>query len=65
MPTVVTYCRFVEFRVLGSVDLLDDAGPVPLGGPRQRLLLAALLAARGHVVSIDSLTDGRWVATIR
>lgn len=50
----------VEFRVLGNVDVLDGGTSVPLGGPRQRLLLAALLAARRQVVSIDTLGEALW-----
>ena len=50
----------VEFRVLGNVDLLDAAGSVPIGGPRQRLLLAILLAERRRVVSLDRLSEALW-----
>ena len=50
----------VQFRVLGNVDVLDDAGAVAIGGPRQRLLLATLLAARRQVVSLDRLSDALW-----
>ncbi len=46
--------------MLGNVDVLDDAGPVAIGGPRQRLLLATLLASRRQVVALDSLTDALW-----
>jgi predicted ATPase/DNA-binding SARP family transcriptional activator len=50
----------VELRVLGAVEAVGPRGVVPLGGPRQRLLLAALLANRRQVVSIDALTDVLW-----
>ncbi|MSV85846.1 MAG: AAA family ATPase [Actinobacteria bacterium] len=50
----------MEFRLLGSVDVIDGSGPVPLGGPRQRLLLASLLATRRQVVSLDWLTEALW-----
>ena len=56
----MTYTAPVEFRLLGSVDVFDESGPVPLGGPRQRLLLASLLASRRQVVSIDWLTEALW-----
>ena len=46
--------------MLGNVEVLDDAGPVAIGGPRQRLLLATLLAARRQVVSLDTLTEALW-----
>jgi len=58
--SLVTYNAPVEFRLLGSVDVFDESGPVPLGGPRQRLLLASLLATRRQVVSIDWLTEALW-----
>ncbi|MBB2912900.1 DNA-binding SARP family transcriptional activator [Streptosporangium becharense] len=48
----------MEFRVLGPVEAYgDDGAPVDLGGPRQRAVLARLLAARGVVVSTDMLID--------
>jgi DNA-binding SARP family transcriptional activator/pimeloyl-ACP methyl ester carboxylesterase len=51
----------VRFRVLGPVEALDAAGrPLPLGGERQRALLAALLARAGEVVSADRLADLLW-----
>ncbi len=42
-------CCFVEqddmeFRVLGSLEVVGEAGQVPIGGPQRRLLLAALLS---------------------
>ena len=46
--------------MLGSVDVFGEAGPVPLGGPRQRLLLATLLAERRQVVSLDRLSEALW-----
>ena len=36
----------MEFRVLGSIEAARTGGPVALGGPRQRRLLAVLLAER-------------------
>jgi DNA-binding SARP family transcriptional activator/pimeloyl-ACP methyl ester carboxylesterase len=51
----------VRFRVLGPVEAVDAAGrPLPLGGERQRALLAALLARAGEVVSADRLADLLW-----
>ena len=50
----------VEFRVLGPLEALEDGRAVPLGGPKQRALLAALLLARGEVVSRDRLVDLLW-----
>ncbi|HEY1359391.1 MAG TPA: BTAD domain-containing putative transcriptional regulator [Thermoleophilaceae bacterium] len=50
----------VEFRILGPVEALVGADSVPLGPPKQRALLAALLLARGAVVSRERLVDGLW-----
>ncbi|MBB2908843.1 DNA-binding SARP family transcriptional activator [Streptosporangium becharense] len=48
----------MEFRVLGPLEVRDDAGtPVNLGGPRQRAVLARLLVEGGSVVSADRLID--------
>jgi DNA-binding SARP family transcriptional activator/pimeloyl-ACP methyl ester carboxylesterase len=51
----------VRYRVLGPVDAVDaDGRPLPLGGGRQRALLAALLARPGEVVSSDRLAHLLW-----
>ncbi|MFB9681890.1 BTAD domain-containing putative transcriptional regulator [Streptosporangium vulgare] len=50
----------VLIRVLGSFAAEADGVAVPLGGPRQRGVLALLVAARGQVVSIDRLVDDLW-----
>jgi DNA-binding SARP family transcriptional activator len=52
----------VEFRILGPLEVLDDGRTVPLGGPRQRALLAVLLTRSNQVVSTDSLIDELWGA---
>ena len=49
-----------EFRILGSLEVLGDAGPVNLGGQRQRALLTALLLEAGRVVSTERLVDQLW-----
>jgi YVTN family beta-propeller protein len=46
--------------VLGPLEVAVNGGPLPLGGRKQRLLLADLLLARGAVVSRDKLIDGLW-----
>jgi DNA-binding SARP family transcriptional activator len=50
----------VEYGVLGPVEITVAGRAVDVGGPRQRLLLATLLAARDQVVSIAALVDGLW-----
>jgi DNA-binding SARP family transcriptional activator len=47
-------------RVLGSLAVEDGGGPVDLGGPLQRAVLALLLIERGRVVSVDRLIDQLW-----
>jgi DNA-binding winged helix-turn-helix (wHTH) protein len=51
----------LRFRVLGPVEAVDaDGRPLALPGERQRLLLAALLARAGEVVSADRLAQLLW-----
>ncbi len=50
----------VEFRILGSLDVLVDGRPVSLGGARQRAVLAILLLHRGEAVSVDRVVDQIW-----
>ncbi|MFJ9942753.1 BTAD domain-containing putative transcriptional regulator [Streptomyces erythrochromogenes] len=52
-----------HIRVLGSLEAEMRGTPVPLGAPRQRALLACLLAARGAVVSVDRLSEDLWRGT--
>jgi DNA-binding SARP family transcriptional activator len=49
-----------EFRILGPVEVLLDGRVVPLGGQRQRSLLAVLLVHHGQVVPLDRLVDLLW-----
>jgi predicted ATPase/DNA-binding SARP family transcriptional activator len=52
----------MEFRILGSVEALGDDGPLALGAPKQRALLALLLLNANTVVSRDRLVDALWGA---
>ena len=49
-----------EFRVLGPVEAVRAGQPLPLGGPRQRWLLALLLVQPGRAISSDRLIDEVW-----
>jgi DNA-binding SARP family transcriptional activator len=50
-----------DFRILGPLEVTDDSGaPVPLGGTKQRSVLAVLLLRAGEVVSVDYLVDSLW-----
>ncbi|MFG1873657.1 BTAD domain-containing putative transcriptional regulator [Sphaerisporangium sp. NPDC049003] len=50
----------VLFRVLGTFEVLGDSGPVELGGPRPRSVLARLLVARRQVVPVERIIDDLW-----
>jgi DNA-binding SARP family transcriptional activator/ABC-type transport system substrate-binding protein/streptogramin lyase len=50
----------VEFAVLGPVEVRIEGEAAPLGGPKQRALLALLLLNGNAVVSRDRLIDGLW-----
>ncbi|GES23282.1 hypothetical protein Aple_061810 [Acrocarpospora pleiomorpha] len=50
----------VLLRVLGPLDARVGDGSVPLGGPRQRAVLALLVAMRGDVVSVDRMIEDLW-----
>src|SRR4051794_41130756 len=50
----------VAFGVLGPVRCTRDGEPVPLGGPQQRRILAALLADSGRLVPVVRLIEAMW-----
>ena len=50
----------MEFLVLGLVEVRIDGRALPLGGPKQRALLALLLLSGNEVVSRDRLIDALW-----
>jgi DNA-binding SARP family transcriptional activator len=50
----------MEFRILGPLEAVEGDRIVPLGGPRQRALLALLLTHANRVVSVDRLIDELW-----
>jgi predicted ATPase/DNA-binding SARP family transcriptional activator len=52
----------VRFRILGPLAVEDADGPVALGGPKPRTVLAVLLVAGGEVVPSDRLAAALWGA---
>ena len=48
------------FRILGPLEVQDEGRLVPLGGTKQRAVLAILLLNRGEIVSVDRLADELW-----
>jgi DNA-binding SARP family transcriptional activator/ABC-type transport system substrate-binding protein/streptogramin lyase len=50
----------MEFRLLGPLEVSKDGGSVPLGGAKQRALLAMLLLHANEAVSRDTLIEALW-----
>lgn len=50
----------VEFRILGPLEVVSGEGPVRLGGPRQRGVLAVLLLRANEVVPVEQLVDALY-----
>lgn len=48
------------FGVLGPLELTRDGKPVPVNGPKLRVVLAALLLGANATVSIDRLMEHLW-----
>src|SRR3954467_13038623 len=52
----------LEFHILGPLEVRAGGAPVRLGGPRQRAVLAILLAPANEVVPAERLIDDVWDA---
>jgi WD40 repeat protein/DNA-binding SARP family transcriptional activator len=50
----------IQFRVLGPLEVDAGSGPIPLGGPRQRAVLAHLLIRANEIVPADTLVEEIW-----
>ena len=50
----------VQFRILGSLEVVVDGRPLALGGAKQRAVLADLLIHANQVVSSDRLIEDLW-----
>jgi serine/threonine protein kinase/ABC-type glycerol-3-phosphate transport system substrate-binding protein len=50
----------MRFKVLGPLEAVGDDGPVSLGGPKQRTVLAHLLVRVNELVPADTLIDQVW-----
>ncbi|MGU3435975.1 AfsR/SARP family transcriptional regulator [Actinomycetes bacterium M1A6_2h] len=50
----------MEYRLLGPMEVRGRRGPVPLGGLKQRTILASLLLDHDRVVDADRLIDDVW-----
>ena len=49
-----------EFRILGPLEVVDERGPLTLGGQKQRALLALLLIHAGETLPVDLIVDRLW-----
>jgi DNA-binding SARP family transcriptional activator/serine/threonine protein kinase len=49
------YLAVVDYRVLGPVEVVIDGESRPIGGAKQRTVLAMLVAAAGRPVGVDQL----------
>lgn len=50
----------VDIRVLGPVEMWVNSEKIPLGTPKQRCLLAALVMNPGRPVSLETLAERLW-----
>ncbi|MGH2658830.1 MAG: BTAD domain-containing putative transcriptional regulator [Actinomycetota bacterium] len=50
----------MQFKILGHIEVTDDGGPIGLGGPKQRTVLAHLLLRANQVVPTVVLIDEVW-----
>ena len=59
-PQSEAYRLPLHFQLLGPLEVTRDGGRLPLGGPKQRLVLAHLLIRANELVSTDLLIDEIW-----
>ena len=50
----------MEFRILGPLEVYDNGRALPVGGAKQRALLAILILHANEVVSAERLLDDLW-----
>jgi class 3 adenylate cyclase/DNA-binding SARP family transcriptional activator/DNA-binding IscR family transcriptional regulator len=50
----------MDFRILGPLEVLEDGRAIPLGGSKQRALLALLLLNANETLTTDRLIDELW-----
>jgi predicted ATPase/DNA-binding SARP family transcriptional activator len=50
----------LDFRLLGPLEVSAGGAPLPLGGSKQRAVLAVLLVHANEPVSTDRLVDALW-----
>lgn len=50
----------MDYGILGPLEVVEAGRPLPLGGPKQRSLLALLILHANEVVSTDTLIERLW-----
>lgn len=60
IPVTTAYRQRMDFRVLGPLEVDAGNGALPLGGPKQRAVLANLLVRANEVVPADTLITDVW-----
>jgi serine/threonine-protein kinase len=50
----------MEFRILGPLEVVGEDGPLRLGGPKPRVVLAHLVVRANRVVPVELLVDEIW-----
>lgn len=50
---------------MGPMSLGADEAPIPLGGPKQRAVLAKLVLTLGQAVSAEELIELVWPDSVR
>jgi DNA-binding SARP family transcriptional activator len=50
----------LDFGVLGSLQMIANGSPLPLGTPKQRAVLAMLVMSRNRPVSSELLVNAAW-----
>src|SRR5690348_11874902 len=58
--TTIGEAEPAQFRILGPLEVSRSGCAVPLGGPRQRAVLALLVLEANRVVSMDRLAEEVW-----
>ncbi|HZA26991.1 MAG TPA: BTAD domain-containing putative transcriptional regulator [Actinomycetota bacterium] len=59
-PARRVYGGRIQFRVLGPLEVEAGGGPIHLGGPKQRAVLAHLLFRANQLVPAETLVDEIW-----
>src|SRR5215212_341464 len=60
VPETRVYSGRMQFRVLGPLEVDAGGGPIPLGGPKQRAVLAHLLLRANQLVPAETLINQIW-----